>query len=146
MLLERKTDSCKKEMRAKWLPSFFAAPVYIYLMVATEIYLVILFERNYVNLTNNVFLDDKNEVNHMKINLSEAANKLLYVRAVLLVSGWVLCVWPLPWPAHPITKEIAICPFACIKYFWRWLANFSQNYRTNEFLATICTEYNNSRF
>lgn len=56
-------------------------------MVAAEIYLVILLERNYVNLTNNVFLDDKNEVNHMKINLSEAANKLLYVRAALLLSG-----------------------------------------------------------
>ena len=49
-------------------------------------------------------------------------------------------------PAHPVTKEIAFCHFACMKYFWRWLANFSQNYRTNEFLATICTECNNSRF
>lgn len=56
-------------------------------MVATEIYLAILFERNYVNLTDNVFLGDKNEVNHVKINLSEAANKLLSIRAVSLLSG-----------------------------------------------------------
>lgn len=65
-------------------------------MVATEIYLLILFERNYVSLNSNVVLDDKNEVNHMQINLSKAANKLLYKRVVSLLSGWVLCAWPLP--------------------------------------------------
>lgn len=45
-------------------------------MVVTEIYLLILFEINYVSLTNNVFLDGKNEVNHMKIKLSETADEL----------------------------------------------------------------------
>ena len=44
-------------------------------MVATEIYFLILFERNYVNQTNNVFLEDKNEANDMKTDLPEAANK-----------------------------------------------------------------------
>lgn len=55
--------------------------------MGTEIYLLILLERNYINLTTNVLLDEKNEVNHMKINLSEAADKLLYTRVVLLLSG-----------------------------------------------------------
>lgn len=48
----------------------------------TEIHFLILFERDYVSLTNNVFLDDKNEANFMKIDFSEVADKLLYLRVV----------------------------------------------------------------
>ena len=33
-------------------------------------------------MTNNVFLDEKNEANFMKIDLSEVAGKLLYIRVV----------------------------------------------------------------
>lgn len=45
-------------------------------MLATEINLVILFKRNYVNLNNNILLNDINEADHIKISLSEAVNKL----------------------------------------------------------------------
>ena len=44
-------------------------------MVATEIYFLILFERNYVSQTNTVFLDDKHEVSDMKTDLPKAVNK-----------------------------------------------------------------------
>lgn len=113
--------------------------------MATEVYFVILFEKIYF-LTNGVFLDDKYEANYLKTDLSEAANKLLYIWIASFLPRLFLCAWPLPWPAHFVTKATAICHFACMKYFWRWLANFRQNYRTNEFLAAICTECNNSRF
>lgn len=36
-------------------------------------YILILFERNYVSLTNNTFLDDKNEASFMTIDLSQVA-------------------------------------------------------------------------
>ena len=44
-------------------------------MVATEIYFLILFERNYVSQTNTVFLDDKHEAIDMKTDLPKAVNK-----------------------------------------------------------------------
>lgn len=44
-------------------------------MVATEIYFLILFERNYVSQTNTVFLDDQHEASDMKTDLPEAVNK-----------------------------------------------------------------------
>ena len=44
-------------------------------MVATEIYFLILFERNYVSQPNTVFLDDKHEAIDMKTDLPKAMNK-----------------------------------------------------------------------
>lgn len=74
----RRNCGCGREIKTKQLHPVLLLlqnKIYIYLMVATEIYFLIPFERNYVNQTNNVFLDDKNEANDMKTDLPEAANK-----------------------------------------------------------------------
>lgn len=52
--------------------------------MSTEIYFLILFEKNYVSLTNNVFLGEKNEVNPLKTDLSEVADKLHKSRFTLI--------------------------------------------------------------